>query len=96
MATTIYDLIDQQSLKSLTGRDDVLDGVTEGDPRQYGFRPGWQRAGRFLCGRCGCPLFSTPGPNTRLKVILDSGPGATRFLLINSVPWSMEVGIAGV
>ena len=32
-------------------------------------------------------LFSTPGPNTRLKVVMNSGIGGARFLLINSLNW---------
>lgn len=88
VATSIYDLIDQQSLKSLTGVR-ILDGVTEGDPRQYGFVLAGTEPGVSYVEDVAV-LFSTPGPNTRLKVIMDSGPAATRFLLINSIPWSTE------
>ena len=88
VATSIYDLIDQQSLKSLSGVR-VLDGVTEGDPRQYGFIMAGSEPGVSYVEDVAV-LFSQPGPNTRLKVLMDSGPGATRFLLINSIPWDQE------
>ena len=34
--TAIYDLVDQQSLRALTGID-VYDGETNGEPRMYGY-----------------------------------------------------------
>ena len=41
VGTTIYDLIDQQSLKSLSGVR-ILDGVTDGDPPPIRVRAGRQ------------------------------------------------------
>ncbi len=83
VATTIFDLVDQQALKPLTGIS-IFDGVTDGQPRQYGYNlnatvPGIQDITDIAV------LYSAPGPATRLKVVMNSGPGATRFLLINSL-----------
>ena len=85
VATSIYDLIDQQSLKALTGVR-VLDGVTNGSPRQYGFVLAGNEPGVSYVEDVAV-LFSAPGPTTRLKVLMDSGPAATRFLLINALPY---------
>ena len=84
VATSIYDLIDQQALKSLTGVH-VYDGATDGDPRQYGFILSGIEPGVSYVEDVAV-LFSTPGPETRLKVVMDSGIGGARFLLINSLP----------
>ena len=83
-ATSIFDLIDQQSLKMLTGVR-VFDGTTDGQPRQYGFFGEAPEPGVSYVEDAAV-LFSSPSPDTRLKVVMDSGPGATRFLLINSLP----------
>ena len=91
VATSIYDLIDQSSLKELTGVR-VLDGVTNGDPRQYGFVLAGNEPGASYVEDVAV-LFSSPGADTRLKVLLDSGPAATRFLLINSIPWTTEQNV---
>ncbi len=84
VATSIFDLIDQQSLKTLTGVR-VFDGSTDGEPREYGFILASPEPGVSYVEDVAV-LFSAPSPNTRLKVVMDSGPGATRFLLINSLP----------
>lgn len=76
VATSIYDLIDQQALKSLIGIR-IFDGATDSDPRQYGY---------VLGGRDVAVLFSSSLEKTRLKVVMDSGPGIIRMLLINSKP----------
>ena len=85
VATSIFDLIDQQALKSLTGVT-VLDGATDSTPRQYGFVLAGNEPGVSYVEDVAV-LFSTPGATTSLKVLMDSGPAATRFLLINSQPW---------
>ena len=80
--TAIYDLVDQQSLRALTGID-VYDGETNGEPRMYGFAIDPQdptMVGSYV--EDVAVLFSAPG--TRLKIAMNSGPGATRLLLVNS------------
>ena len=84
VATSIYDLIDQQALKSLTSVN-IYDGATDGEPRQYGFILSGVEPGVSYVEDVAV-LFSTPGPQTRLKVVMSSGIGAPRFLLINSLP----------
>ena len=84
VATSIYDLIDQQALTSLTSVN-VYDGATDGEPRQYGFILSGTEPGVSYVEDVAV-LFSTPGPQTRLKVVMSSGIGAPRFLLINSLP----------
>ena len=84
VATSIYDLIDQQALKTLTGVN-VYDGATDGEPRQYGFILSGIEPGVSYVEDVAV-LFSTPGPQTRLKVVMNSGIGGARFLLINSLP----------
>ncbi|MCS6777855.1 MAG: FtsX-like permease family protein [Chloroherpetonaceae bacterium] len=81
--TAIFDLVDQQSLRSLTGIA-VYDGETNGEPRMYGYAidpldPGI--VGSYV--EDVAVLFSQPG--TRLKIVMQSGPAATRLLLINSI-----------
>ena len=82
VATAIYDLVDQQSLRALTSID-VYDGESNGEPRMYGFAidpldP--SLVGSYV--EDVAVLFSQPG--TRLKIGMSSGPGAVRLLLINS------------
>ncbi len=84
VATSIFDLIDQQSLKTLTGVK-IFDGSTDGEPREYGFILATPEPGVSYVEDVAV-LFSSPAASTRLKVVMDSGPGATRFLLINSLP----------
>ena len=85
VATSIFDLIDQEALKSLSGVT-VLDGTTDSEPRQYGFILAGTEPGVSYVEDVAV-LFSTPDRTTRLKVLMDSGPAATRFLLINAQPW---------
>ena len=80
--TAVYDLVDQQSLRALTGID-VYDGETNGEPRMFGFAIDPQdptMVGSYV--EDVAVLFSAPG--TRLKIAMNSGPGATRLLLVNS------------
>jgi hypothetical protein len=80
--TAIYDLVDQQSLRALTGID-VYDGQTNGEPRTYGYAIDPQDptlVGSYV--EDVAVLFSQPG--SRLKIAMNSGPGSTRLLLVNS------------
>jgi ABC-type lipoprotein release transport system permease subunit len=81
--TAIYDLIDQQALKTLDGVN-ILDGASNSNPREYGFLLAQAEPGVSYAEDVAV-LFSTPGSATRLKVLMSSGPD-TRFLLINSLP----------
>lgn len=84
VGTSIFDLIDQEALKSLSGVR-IFDGVTDGEPREFGFTLAGNEPGVSYVEDVAV-LFSSPNRETRLKVVMDSGPGATRFLLINSKP----------
>jgi len=84
VGTSIFDLIDQAALKSLSGVR-IFDGVTDGEPREFGFTLAGNEPGVSYVEDVAV-LFSSPSTDTRLKVVMDSGPGATRFLLINSKP----------
>jgi len=81
--TAIYDLIDQQALKTLDGVN-ILDGASNSNPREYGFLLAQAEPGVSYAEDVAV-LFSTPGKDTRLKVLMSSGPDV-RFLLINSLP----------
>ena len=59
VATSIFDLIDQEALKSLTGVT-VLDGATDSAPRQYGFVLAGNEPGVSYVEDVAV-LFSTPG-----------------------------------
>ncbi len=93
VATSIYDLIDQQALTSLTDVN-VYDGASDGEPRQYGFILSGVEPGVSYVEDVAV-LFSTPGVDTRLKVVMKSGPAAPpRFLLINSLPTNPHLSLA--
>lgn len=80
--TAIYDLVDQQSLRALTGID-VYDGQSNGEPRTYGYAIDPQDpslVGSYV--EDVAVIFSQPG--SRLKIAMNSGPGSTRLLLVNS------------
>ncbi len=80
--TAIFDLVDQQSLRALTGIE-VYDGDSNGEPRMYGFAIDPQDptlVGSYV--EDVAVLFSQPG--TRLKIAMSSGPAAVRLLLVNS------------
>ena len=82
VATAIYDLVDQQSLRALTSID-IYDGESNGEPRMYGYAidpldP--SLVGSYV--EDVAVLFSQPG--TRLKIAMSSGPAAVRLLLVNS------------
>lgn len=81
--TSIFDLVDQQSLKALSTID-ILDGDSNGDPRMYGYAIDPQDptlTGSYVEDMA--VIFSQPG--TRLKIMMGAGPAATRLLLINSI-----------
>ena len=84
LPTSIYDLVDQSALTSLTGVK-ILDGATDSHPREYGFSLAGNEPGVSYVEDVAV-LFSMPGKNSRIKVLMDSGVGTTRFLLINSLP----------
>ncbi len=92
VATSIYDLIDQQALTSLTSVS-IYDGASDGEPRQYGFILSGTEPGVSYVEDVAV-LFSTPGPDTRLKVVMGSGIGAPRFLLINSIPSNPHLSLS--
>ena len=92
VATSIYDLIDQQALTSLTNVN-VYDGASDGEPRQYGFILSGVEPGVSYVEDVAV-LFSTPGPDTRLKVVMSSGISAPRFLLINSIPANPHLSLS--
>jgi hypothetical protein len=81
--TAIFDLVDQQSLRALTGIE-LYDGESNGEPRMFGFAIDPQdpsMVGSYV--EDVAVIFAQPG--TRLKIGMSSGPAATRLLLINSL-----------
>jgi hypothetical protein len=86
IATSIFDLIDQESLSDLTTVQ-VLDGATDSEPRQYGFILAGVEPGISYVEDVAV-LFSDSVAATRLKVLMQTGPAAPpHFLLINAQPW---------
>jgi hypothetical protein len=100
VATAIYDLVDQQALKTLSTLT-IFDGANNGVPRQYGYAlaipaPGtsYVEDAAIIFARRGSEFGIDAGQNKGLalainklrqfKIMMGSGPGATRFLLINS------------
>jgi hypothetical protein len=99
VATCIYDLVDQQALKTLSTIT-IFDGVNNGEPRQYGYalsrpEPGvsYVEDTAVIFARRGNEYVKTgeaakaDDPTNKLrqfKIVMGSGPTATRFLLINS------------
>ena len=110
VATTIFDLVDQQALRTLSTIT-ILDGASNGEPRQFGFalpkpEPGisYVEDVALIFARRGNEYGDSPltaGAKTagtgqagdslrKFKIIMGSGPAATRFLLINSTPSNPE------
>ena len=109
VATCIYDLVDQQALKTLSTIT-IFDGVNNGEPRQYGYalskpEPGvsyvedtavifarrgneYQHAG--VAAPTGARADDPTNKLRQFKIVMGSGPAATRFLLINSTPENPE------
>ncbi|MHB1460579.1 MAG: FtsX-like permease family protein [Armatimonadota bacterium] len=80
--TSLFDLVDQQALRALTTMN-VLDAETNGTPRMYGWALATQQD--YLMTSYVedvAVVFSQPG--SRIKLIMGVGPGATRFVMINS------------
>lgn len=85
-ATSIFDLIDPQALRTLP-LIDIFEGDTNGRPRMFGYSlavPEWQ-----ISHVEDCAVIFTP-PKTRLKITMAAGPAATRLVLINSTPENPE------
>ncbi len=82
VATAVYDLVDQQSLRALNGVD-IYEGKSNGEPRMFGYAldPLDPRlVGSYV--EDVAVIFSEPG--TRLKLSMTNGPANIRLLLINS------------
>lgn len=88
-ATTLFDLIDPQSLRMLQTIQ-VYDGATDAAPREFGavFIPVSLAFQAYVEDIA--VAFATPG--TRIKLKLGIGPGEDRLLLINPSPDSPERG----
>lgn len=80
VATSVYDLVDPQSLRALGGLE-VMDGATNGAPRTYGTAVATPEP-MVSHVEDGAVIF-TP-PNERIKLTMSAGPAATRLLLLNS------------
>lgn len=78
--TTLFDLVDQSNLMTLTGIQ-IIDGATNGVPREFGYALSTAQVQSSYVEDVGV-LFTDR--NTRVKVLMNSGPVATRFLLLNS------------
>ena len=77
--TSLFDLVDQANLQTLTGIQ-ILDGASNGDPRQYGYVLSTPLAQQSTVEDFAV-IFTDP--KTRIKVLMNSGI-ATRFVLINA------------
>ena len=78
--TSVYDLIDPQSLRTLP-MIDIFEGDSNGRPRMFGIAlavPEWQ-----VSYVEDVAVIFTP-PNTKLKITMSAGPAAVRLVLINS------------
>jgi hypothetical protein len=80
VATSLFDLVDQANLQDLTGIN-ILDGQSNGGPKEYGYAINVPEPSTTYVEDVAV-LFSTP--QTFLKVMMNSGPASTRFLLLNS------------
>lgn len=112
VATAIYDLVDQQALRTLSTIT-VYDGASNGEPRQYGYalpkpEPGvsyvedaavifarrGSEYGDLATGDAGAGGGGTTAAANdalrKFKIVMGSGPAATRFLLINSTEKNPE------
>ncbi len=79
VATSIFDLVDQSNLQSLNSIT-ILDGVSNSVPREYGADLSLpDPASSYIEDLA--TIYSTP--QTRLKILMSSGPVATRFVLLN-------------
>ncbi|HEY3333161.1 MAG TPA: FtsX-like permease family protein [Capsulimonadaceae bacterium] len=78
--TSLFDLVDQSNLMALSGIQ-IIDGATNGVPREYGYAISTVVPQQSYVEDVAV-LFTDP--NTRIKLLMNSGPVATRFLLLNS------------
>lgn len=86
ISTSLYDLVDPQMLRALTSLT-VLDGKSNAEPRMYGYAVARPEAWISHIDDAAV-IYSQP--NTRIKVLMGSGPISTRFVLINSTPANPE------
>lgn len=86
VATSVFDLVDPQSLRALGGLQ-VLDGTTDGSPRTYGTAVAEPEP---MVSRVedGAVIFTEP--DMRIKLLMSAGPAATRLILINATPENPE------
>jgi ABC-type antimicrobial peptide transport system permease subunit len=87
VATSLYDLVDPQTLAPLTSID-IYDGDTNGEPRMYGSIMTPKNVPLSSYVEDVAVIFSQPG--SRLKIKMGMGPGADRMLLINATPDNPE------
>jgi len=77
----IYDLVDPQNFSYLKSVQ-IYDGETDSEPNSFGFafpwETDWKRKSEEDCG----VIFAEP--KMRVKIVMGSGLGANRFLLLNS------------
>lgn len=90
VATSVYDLIDQQTLKALSTLN-IYDAISNGEPRLYGYCMAMPEP--FVSHvEDAAVIFSMP--NTKMKIVMGSGPTANRLVLINSTKKDPEgIGI---
>lgn len=93
LPTSIFDLVDQADLDAMT-MVTILDGSTNGQPREYGYAISTPEPGVTYVEDVAV-LFSTP--ETRLKVLMKPSPGAvTHFLLLNSPSSANKADAQGI
>ncbi|MEN6519954.1 MAG: FtsX-like permease family protein [Armatimonadota bacterium] len=80
VSSSVYDLLDPQGLCALSTMD-VYDGTTNGKPRAFGYALAVPEPQNPHIENMAV-IFSNR--NARLKLIMGSGPAATRLVLINS------------
>lgn len=95
-ATSIYDLIDPQSLRALGGMS-IYDGDTDGAPKQYGSAVALPEPGNphvedmaviFTEDTAKSKKLAVGSSDelrrVRIKIVMSAGPAANRLLLLNS------------
>ncbi|MEI6512996.1 MAG: FtsX-like permease family protein [bacterium] len=88
--TAIYDLVDPQSLKVLSGLT-LFEGDTNGTPRRYGVEMGSTGVANTSYVEDVAVIFTEPG--ARLKIKMSSSLADTRLLLLNSLPPDFPDGV---
>ncbi|MBQ9359327.1 MAG: M28 family peptidase, partial [Abditibacteriota bacterium] len=86
-ATSVYELLDTQGLRSLVGIS-IYDGITDGNPKQY-YRDVSNPDSPLVEDTA--VIFSEETPESKkglaqipIKIIMNAGPRANRLLLVNS------------